>query len=198
MAKPVFRLAKRDKNCGGMKNTDPIEVLKYCPKCGSGQFEKEGERSLKCTACGFHFFINSSAAVAALVVDEKGKLMLVTRGVEPHYGKLDLPGGFIDPGETAENAVRRELLEELDLKVKSLKYIGSAPNEYIFSEFTVYTLDMVFLVIPESIKGLKPMDDVKAFKFYSETELDYNEIPAPSIKKFVTDYFKNRHMISRG
>ena len=175
-----------------MKNTDPIEVLKYCPKCGSLQFKKEGERSLKCAACGFHLFINSSAAVAALVVNEVGKLMLVTRGVEPNYGKLDLPGGFIDPGESAENAVQRELQEELGLKVKSLKYIGSAPNEYIYSEFTVYTLDMAFLVIPESIIGLKPMDDIKTYQFYSEAELDYNEIPAPSIKRFVTDYFKNK------
>ena len=173
-----------------MKITTPIEVLKYCPKCGSAKFEKESERSLKCADCGFHYFINSAAAVAALVVNETGKLMLVTRGVEPNYGKLDLPGGFIDPGESAENAVRRELSEELGLKVKSLKYIGSAPNEYIFSEFTVYTLDMAFLVIPETTEGLKPMDDIKAYEFYSETELDYNEIPAPSIKKFVKGYFK--------
>jgi mutator protein MutT len=173
-----------------MKNTKPIEILKYCPKCGSAQFEKEGERSLKCGGCGFHYYVNSAAAVAAVVVNETGKLMLVTRGVDPNYGKLDLPGGFIDPGETAENAVRRELAEELGLKVKSLKYIGSAPNEYVFSEFTVYTLDMAFLVIPETTEGLKPMDDIKAYKFYSETELDYNEIPAPSIKKFVIDYFR--------
>jgi mutator protein MutT len=173
-----------------MKKTTPIEVLKYCPKCGSVQFEKESERSLKCAGCGFHYFINSAAAVAALVINENGELMLVTRGVEPDYGKLDLPGGFIDPGESAEDAVRRELSEELGLKVKSLKYIGSAPNEYIFSEFTVYTLDMAFLVIPETTEGLKPMDDIKAYQFYSEAELDYNEIPAPSIKKFVRDYFR--------
>jgi len=118
-----------------MKITDPIEVLKYCPKCGSVNFKKECDRWLKCSDCGFHFFINSAAAVAALVVNDKGKLMLVTRGVEPNYGKLDLPGGFIDPGESAENAIKRELMEELGLKVKTLKYIGSAPNEYIFSEF---------------------------------------------------------------
>lgn len=112
-----------------MHETHPLKVLKFCPKCGSSQFEVSGDRSLQCKSCGFHLFINSSAAVAALVTDGKGKLMLVTRGVEPDYGKLDLPGGFIDPGETAEEAVKRELLEELGLKIKSLKYIGSAPNE---------------------------------------------------------------------
>ena len=174
-----------------MMSTNPFQVLKYCPKCGSASFKKEGDRSLKCSHCGFHFYINSAAAVAALVINDEGKLMLVTRGVEPNYGKLDLPGGFIDPGETAENAVKRELLEELGLNVEAIKYIDSAPNEYVFSGFTVYTLDMAFLVTPETTNGLKPMDDIIDYKFYSEKELNYDDIPAPSIKKFVKDYFRN-------
>ena len=172
--------------------THPLKVLKYCPKCGVSEFKKFGDRSLKCGACGFHFFINSAAAVAALITDESGKLMLVTRGVEPNSGKLDLPGGFIDPMESAEDAVRRELKEELDLEVKSLNYLGSAPNEYVFSEYTVFTLDMAFLVTAKSVERLKPMDDILDYKFYSEEELDYDDIPAPSIKSFVKDYFQRK------
>lgn len=129
--------------------------------------------------------------MAALITDDNGRLMLVTRGVEPNYGKLDLPGGFIDPGESAENAVRRELAEELGLKVKSLKYIESAPNEYIFSEFTVFTLDLAFNIIAETTNGLKPMDDILDYKFYAEDEIIYDDIPAPSIKQFVKNFFKN-------
>src|SRR5680860_1144189 len=127
-----------------MNKTHPLNALKYCPKCGSSEFNKSGERSLKCNKCSFHYYINTAAAVAALVVDNIGKLMLVTRGVEPNYGKLDLPGGFVDPGETLENALQRELFEELGLKINSFEYIGSAPNEYIYSEFSVFTLDMAF------------------------------------------------------
>lgn len=172
-----------------MSQTHPLKVLKYCPKCGSEAFHVSGERSLKCNACGFHFFINSAAAVAALVTDENRKLMLVTRGVEPNYGKLDLPGGFIDPLETAENAVARELFEELGLKVESMEYLSSAPNEYLFSGFTVFTLDMAFKVSAESLENLKPMDDILGYKFYTEEDLNYDDIPAPSIKKFVKEYF---------
>lgn len=175
-----------------MSSTHPLKVLKYCPKCASSKFEKADEKSLKCKNCGFHFFMNSAAAVAALVVNNENKLMLVTRGVEPNYGKLDLPGGFIDPGESAEHAVKRELFEELGLKVKSMEFIGTAPNEYVFSEYSVFTLDMFFIVIPDSLEGLKPMDDILDFKFYSEEELDYSEIPAPSINKFVKEFFKNK------
>lgn len=178
-----------------MQNTHPFKTLKFCPKCASSEFKKLGERSLKCTDCGFHFFINSAAAVAALVTDGNRRLMLVTRGVEPNYGKLDLPGGFVDSGETAENAVKRELYEELGLKTKSLIYIGSFPNEYIFSDYSVFTLDMAFNVIPETILGLRPMDDILNFKFYSEEEINYNDIPAPSIKQFVKDFFKKEQSI---
>lgn len=172
-----------------MKETHPLKVLKFCPKCGSPEFKISGERSLKCSSCGFHFFINASAAVAALVTDGAGKLMLVTRGVEPDYGKLDLPGGFVDPGETVENAVHRELEEELGLKIKSMRYLGSAPNEYVFSGFTVFTIDFAFEVIAESLENLKPMDDILDYRFYAENEFDYDDIPAPSMKQFVKFFF---------
>lgn len=174
-----------------MCKTHPLNVVKFCPKCGSSGFQISGDRSMKCKDCGFHLFFNSSAAVAALIVSEEGKLMLVTRGIEPDYGKLDLPGGFIDPGESAEHAVERELFEELGVKVKSMSYLCSAPNEYIFSDFSVFTTDLAFKVIPENIQNLKAMDDILDYKFYSEEEINYDDIPAPSIKQFVKDYFKN-------
>ncbi len=174
-----------------MQDTHPLKVFRFCPKCGSPKFKKKGNRSLECEDCNFHYYFNSSAAVAALVTNSEGKLMLVTRGVEPNYGMLDLPGGFVDPGENAENAIKRELFEELGLKIKSLEYIGSAPNEYVYNEFSVFTLDIAFRVIPESTENLKPMDDILDYKFYSGEELEYNQIAASSIKHFVRQYFGN-------
>ncbi len=130
--------------------------------------------------------------MAALITDSKGKLMLVTRGVEPDYGKLDLPGGFVDPLESAEQAVKRELEEELGLQVTGLEYLVSAPNEYVFSGYTVFTLDMAFKVTVKSVDNLKAMDDILAYRFYSEEEIDYDQIPAPSIKSFVKTYFDKK------
>ncbi len=167
----------------------PLKVLRYCPKCGSQNFKAACERSLKCSDCGFTFFINSAAAVAALISDNSNKLLLTVRGIEPGYGKLDLPGGFINPGESAEDAVRRELMEELGLKVKSMKYICSAPNEYVFKGFSIFTLDMAFRVIPDTLDNLNPMDDISGFEFYAEKDIDYSQVPAPSIKYFVQQFF---------
>jgi NAD+ diphosphatase len=173
-----------------MNTTHPFHVFRYCPKCSSPDFKIDGTRSMKCPHCSFHYFINSVAAVAALVSDEKGHLLLTTRGVEPHYGKLYLPGGFIDPGETAEEAVVRELYEELGLTVKTMHYIGSSTNEYVYAGFSVFTLDMAFRVEPESVSGLKAMDDILDYRFYGYQEIDFTQIPAPSIQIFVKQFFK--------
>ncbi len=173
-----------------MHSTHPFNVINFCPRCGSAGFQKAGERSLKCPRCGFHFFLNAAAAVAALVADGEGRLMLTTRGVKPAYGMLDLPGGFIDPGESAENAVKRELKEELGLNVQSLQYMGSAPNEYIFSEYSVFTLDLAFRVTAETLEELQPMDDILDFGFYARDEIDFKQIPAPSIQLFVKQFFE--------
>jgi NAD+ diphosphatase len=173
-----------------MQPTHPLKVLKFCPKCGSSELIPNADLSLKCSDCGFHFYVNAAAAVAALVVNEEGKLLLTRRAVDPDYGKLDLPGGFIDPGESAEEAVKRELWEELGMKVKSVEYVTSAPNEYLFSDISVFTLDMAFRVVPETISGLKAQDDILDFRFYTENEIDFNQIPAPSINFFVQQFFR--------
>jgi hypothetical protein len=69
--------------------------------------------------------------------------------------------------------------------------MDSAPNEYIFSEFSVFTVDLAFKVIPVSLDKLVPKDDILEYRFYSEEEIDYDDIPAPSIKRFVQQFFKN-------
>ena len=111
-------------------NTSPENVISYCPKCGSDEFVFEGERSFLCGKCKFNFFINSAAAVAVLMVNDKGQLLLTKRAFEPQKGMLDLPGGFVDPGETVEEAAVREVKEELNLDVHHLRYLISQCNEY--------------------------------------------------------------------
>ena len=65
-----------------------------------------------------------------------------------------------------------------------------SPNEYIFSGFSVFTIDLAFEVIPETIENLKPMDDILEYRFYAENEFNYDDIPAPSIKQFVNNFFQ--------
>lgn len=163
----------------------PSEVFGFCPRCGSSQFRTIGPRAKKCENCSFIYYFNASAAVAALIFDEKGRLLLTRRAIEPHIGMLDLPGGFIEPMESAEEAVARELKEELGVEVVSQEYLCSFPNEYPFSGLAVFTLDLAFMVKVNSLDRMKPMDDISAYEFHYPEEVPLNEIPASSIRKII-------------
>ncbi|WP_430813542.1 NUDIX domain-containing protein [Carboxylicivirga sp. RSCT41] len=165
--------------------TQPQEVIKYCPRCGSPHFVFDGSKSFKCKACQFHFFINSACAVAAVIVNSKGEMLLTRRAFDPEKGKLDLPGGFVDPMERAEESVIREIKEELNLDVVSLKYISSFPNEYVFSDFSVYTTDLGFLCEVKSFENMHAKDDISGFEFIAPAEIDFNEISSESIRNII-------------
>jgi NAD+ diphosphatase len=168
-------------------NTHPVNVLKFCPRCGSAHFPATGSRSFKCTDCSFNYFANSSAAVAVLLFNENGELLLTRRAIEPHLGKLDLPGGFIDPMESGEQAAHREIQEELGIQVHSLRYFGSFPNEYVFSGYSVFTLDLAFLAKTESLHEMTAMDDVASFEFYKPQDVDLEELPSISMKNIIKE-----------
>ena len=163
----------------------PNELHRYCPQCGSARFTQIGERSRKCDDCGFHVYFNTSAAVAALIFNEEGKLLFARRAIEPNRGMLDLPGGFVEPMETAEHSLERELEEELGAKVVKMEYFCSFPNTYPFSGMEVYTLDLAYFVELESLKGLKPMDDISAIEYYDPKEVNLEELPAESMKNIL-------------
>jgi len=144
-------------------------------------------RAKKCEQCSFTYYFNASAAVAALIFDEKGRLLLTRRAIEPHLGMLDLPGGFIETMESAEEAVSRELNEELGVEVTDAKYFCSFPNEYPFSGLSVSTLDLAFTVTVNALEPgkMRPMDDISAFEFYYPEEIPLSEIPSSSIRKII-------------
>lgn len=136
-----------------------LEKFEYCPKCGSHHFVEVGNKSRKCENCGFEMFMNASAANVAFIVNEEGALLVEKRKNEPAKGTLDLPGGFADAGETAEEGVRREVLEETGLEVTEAKYLFSLPNIYRYSDIDIPTLDMFFLCKVASTDALQAADD---------------------------------------
>jgi len=172
--------------------TKPAQVLKYCPKCGSNQFIFDGSKSFKCENCLFHFFINSACAVAAIIVNSDEKVLLTRRAFDPCAGMLDLPGGFVDPMETAEESVLREIKEELNLDISGLRYLVSFPNEYVFSGYSVFTTDLGFICKVESFEEIIVKDDVSGYEFKSEAEIDYDEVSSESIKQIIKAYFRSR------
>ena len=123
----------------------PLELFKYCPKCGSQYFEVNNFKSKHCPDCGFTYYQNPSSATAAFILNRKGELLVVRRGKEPARGTLDLPGGFVDNGETGEEGIVREIKEETGLEVGKVEYLFSVPNIYRYSGMDIHTLDMFYV-----------------------------------------------------
>lgn len=164
----------------------------YCPKCKSKEINFI-KKHFVCTACNFDFYINASAAVAVLIINENNELLLTKRKFDPYKDTYDLPGGFVDIHETAENAAIREIKEELNLEVTSLEYFYSYPNTYLFKGIEYYTLDLVFKAKVESFSTLIANDDVSDFEFIHPKKIDTTTIGLSSIKVIVSKYIESTH-----
>ena len=136
--------------------------------------------------------MNASAAVAGFILNKNGDLLVCKRGKEPAKGTLDLPGGFVDDNETAEQAITREITEELGAKVVESSYLFSLPNQYLYSGLTVPTLDMFFACKLESTENLTPADDVEDCFFVPVSDLNPELFGLNSIQKAVGIFIKNK------
>jgi NAD+ diphosphatase len=178
-------------------DTRPEFVFKYCPRCGSNIFKtRDKGRSFNCEDCCFNYYTNNSAAVACLIFNSEGKLLLTRRAFEPAKGMLDLPGGFVEPMENAEEAVRREIEEELGVKVTKAEYMTSFPNEYVFSDFSVFTLDMAFICSIDDQSEIVPGDDVSSIEFCFPEDIKTDELFSVSMVNII-NYYKNKYLYNK-
>lgn len=168
----------------------PLELFKYCPKCGSSHFVINNEKSKRCENCGFVYYFNPSAATVAIILNEKNELLVCRRAKNPAKGKLDLPGGFIDMYETGEEGVKREVTEETGLRVDRTEYMFSLPNTYLYSEFLVHTLDIFYLCKVNDTHSINAMDDVADTFWMSLDEINPEDFGLDSIREGVKRFIK--------
>ena len=166
----------------------PLSQFIYCPRCRSAHFQAYNEKSNHCVDCGFIYYFNSSAAAVALILNEQNELLVCRRAKDAAKGTLDLPGGFIDMGETAEEGVAREVLEETGLIVEKAVYQFTLPNIYVYSDFEVHTLDMFFLCKVADTSQFKAMDDVSELFFLPLNAICIEAFGLSSIQKGVRKF----------
>ena len=86
--------------------------------------EGDSKRRMVCMDCGFIHYINPRPVAGTIPVRESGEVLLVKRAIEPRRGTWVFPGGYMDIGETAEEAAARETMEEANLEVRDLELLG--------------------------------------------------------------------------
>lgn len=110
---------------------------RFCGRCGTATVQLNGERAMRCPACGLLAFPRIAPAMITLVT--RGNQVLLARGVQfqgPMYSCL---AGFVEPGESLEGAVVREVREEVGVEVGDVRYWGSQPWPFPHSLMVGFT-----------------------------------------------------------
>ncbi len=166
----------------------PWTFFRFCPKCGDRFARGECPSPFRCAACGFVLYFNPAVSAAALVLRRDEHALFIRRAKEPAKGKLAMPGGFIDIGETAESGLRRELREEVNVEVVSLEFLCSHPNFYPYGEVTYPVLDLFFVAHVESADAAQALDDVESFIWVDPALVSLDEIAFPSMRAALEYY----------
>lgn len=159
----------------------------YCPRC-KAVFQKKADNLLLCPKCDLHFYINPRPTNAALLHDETGRILLVKRRIDPKKGFWDLPGGFVNSGESLEESLVRELKEELNLTLSEFRYFHSYFGRYEFKGIIYHTLCSVFTGRITSTTVLKPADDVESYQFFAPKDISMEKIAFIEIKDALGDF----------
>ena len=111
---------------------------RFCPRCGTRLRPRDDGRALHCDGCGTEHFPRLEPAVIMRVTDADDRILL---GRQPQWpvGRFSVLAGFVDPGESIEDAVRREVHEEVGVVVDEVAYVASQPWPFPASLMLGYT-----------------------------------------------------------
>lgn len=114
-----------------------LKTNKFCGCCGKATQAMEEELAVRCPSCGHIVYPRISPAIIVAVV--KGEQILLARSSRFPPHRYSVIAGFVEPGETLENCVRRELLEEVGIEVDNIAYFGNQPWPFPDSLMIAFT-----------------------------------------------------------
>jgi NAD+ diphosphatase len=113
---------------------------KFCGRCGNGTIRGDRERSIICPKCGNVVYPRISPVV--IVAVRNGDKLLMAHNIDNPNPRLFLISGFVEIGESLEQAVHREVMEEAGLRVKNIRYFGSQPWPFSDSLIAGFTAEL--------------------------------------------------------
>ena len=158
--------------------------FRFCPRCG-GELDKKiikanEPRRLVCRDCAFIFY-QDPKVVAGTVFTLDGGIVLLKRGVEPSLGKWVFPGGYVDRGESVQDAAVRETKEESRLDVK----LGPLLNVYSYPRSPNVIVVYTAIVIGGELAAA---DESLAAQIFAPKEVPWDDLAFDSTKDALTDY----------
>ena len=147
-----------------------LHAWRFCPRCAGALDCSHAPLRVECNACGFVGYANSSPCVCALVEDDRGRILLSRRAIEPERELWDAPGGYLEEHEHPLDGLRRELLEETGLTVAPARFLGVWMDWYGAAPDANATLNLFWtarIVSGEPVAA----DDVAELRWFEPDEL---------------------------
>jgi len=167
-----------------MSPPPPTDVFRFCPKCGMGletRTLKAGDPPrLVCSACDFIFYLDPKVAACTISIVDGG-IVLLRRGIDPQWGRWVFPGGFVDRGETVQDAAMRETFEEVSLRVS----LTGILDVYSFPGSEVVVIVFAADVVGGALSAGDEAEDVKAFP---PEQIPWDDLAFESTRAALKDY----------
>ena len=134
----TFQLAGR-----AVQIVDWDRTHQYCGRCGSLTIDQAHDRSKLCPNCGLASYPRLAPAVIVRIrrTSEAGEEILLARAQRFPRAMFSVLAGFVEPGETLEECVEREIFEEVGIAIKNITYFGSQPWPFPHSLMIAFTAD---------------------------------------------------------
>jgi 8-oxo-dGTP diphosphatase len=100
-----------------------LAEARFCPRCGQPA-DVDFPRRISCSHCGYAAYYNPKPVASVVPVDDTGGVILLRRGFEPGQGLWTFPGGFVELGESVQEAAHREIDEELGIAIELGPLVG--------------------------------------------------------------------------
>ena len=132
--------------------------------------------------------------MGALIVDDNDNILFIVRAKDPGQGKLGLPGGFVDSGETAEQSLIREIREEVNLTVTEFRYLASFPNTYDFGGVVTTVTDLFYISKVASLDNIQPQQgEVTGWKFLPINDVTESMLAFTTHQQALNEFRKQRN-----
>ena len=160
-----------------------MKPFRFCPADATRLEDPDAEGGSRCPRCGRSWYRNSSPTAGCALVRD-GKALVCVRAREPEKGRLDVPGGFLLPGEHPIDGLKREVNEELgvEIDVGIGDCVSMVPHRYGEEGDFVLALGFVARLVGDDIV---PSDDVEAVHWVGTDELDRLDFAWPHDRELV-------------
>jgi ADP-ribose pyrophosphatase YjhB (NUDIX family) len=155
-----------------------LAEAQFCPRCGK-HADRDFPRRIVCPHCGYAAYYNPKPVAAVIPLDTDGRVILIRRGFDPGRGRWTFPGGFVDLGESVEEAAHRETEEEIQVAIT----LGSLVGVYSRPQ------DRVILIVyrAQTTGSPRPTDEAPEVRAFAPAEIPWDELAFWSTEQALRD-----------